>query len=80
MITREQVQDINVGSVFTEPLDTRNGVPIANAIRHKRTVCEISYRGISVKNKVYVGGYCLWECGLTVSFSMIEGDERFNIL
>jgi len=80
MITKEQIDSVQIGTVLRETYDTRHGVALPNARWHERPVVEIFARGVDIYGKAYVCGYCQFGPTSRISFSLKEGENRAEIL
>ena len=82
-MTRTEIENLKVGDVLERTLDvdgfTLKARPGAR-YGFKGTITEISYRGISVKDRAYVGGYTSFGSNSSLSFSVAEGDESIRIV
>lgn len=82
-MTRTEIESLKVGDVLERTLDvdgfTLKARPGAR-YGMKGAVTEISYRGVNVKGRTYVGGYTAFGSNNgAMSFSIAEGDESIRI-
>lgn len=83
-MTRQEIEALAPGQVLERTLDSIAFTEPTQVKPNARwgfrgEVTEISYRGVSVKGRVYVGGYTKFGSG-AMSFSVSEGEEDIRLV
>jgi hypothetical protein len=79
-MTRIEIEGLRVGDVLERTVDLipHSGLKAKEGARYgmRGAVTEISFRGVSVHGRAYVGGYTAFGAGgSSMSFSVSEGEE-----
>lgn len=80
MLTRQDVENLKVGTVIIECWDTIRGIPVPGAKwSDPCPITRIYAKGVNREGQAYVLGYRKFSDNATISFDAHEGEDRIRI-